>query len=169
MKSVQVVLLSILAGALYGIVHDQVTARVCIEYFTIGHAPIFATRSPTLLAIGWGIIATWWVSLFLGISLAAAARLGRAPKQSVRELIRPMGMLLLGMGVVALISGLVGYARAKAGAIDPWVTANIQPSQRVAFMADLWAHTASYASGAIGGLFLCAYVWLSRHRGTWPD
>jgi hypothetical protein len=40
----------------------------------------FHTTSPTLLAIGWGIIATWWVGLILGILAAPAARLGSWPK-----------------------------------------------------------------------------------------
>jgi hypothetical protein len=31
----------------YGIVHDQVTARVCVEYFTVGHPPVFQTNSDT--------------------------------------------------------------------------------------------------------------------------
>jgi hypothetical protein len=28
---------------------------VCVEYFTIGHQPIFHTDDPTLLAFGWGV------------------------------------------------------------------------------------------------------------------
>jgi hypothetical protein len=59
MEFIKIVLLSILAAVSYGICHDQVTARICIEYFTIGHAPVFRTTSPTLLALGWGVIASW--------------------------------------------------------------------------------------------------------------
>ena len=53
----RIVLLSIASAIGYGILHDQVTARVCVEYFTIGHPPVFSTDSPTLLALGWGTIA----------------------------------------------------------------------------------------------------------------
>lgn len=60
MRFVGIIALALLAGITYGILHDQVTARVCVEYFTIGHPKIFPTTSPTLLAIGWGIVATWW-------------------------------------------------------------------------------------------------------------
>lgn len=38
---VKIVLLCIVAAALYGIVHDQFTARICVEYFSIGHPPLF--------------------------------------------------------------------------------------------------------------------------------
>ena len=53
-ETVKIVLLCIAAAVVYGILHDQVTARVCVEYFTIGHPPVFNTDSPTLLALGWG-------------------------------------------------------------------------------------------------------------------
>jgi hypothetical protein len=58
-ESLKIIVLCIVAAMVYGILHDQVTARVCVEYFTIGHPPIFHTDDPTLLAFGWGVIATW--------------------------------------------------------------------------------------------------------------
>lgn len=164
MQVLRIIVLAVVAGALYGILHDQITARVCVEYFTIGHPPLFATHSPTLLAIGWGFVATWWVSLPLGIFLAIAARAGRAPKRSARELLRPLAALLCAMGLVALAGGIIGYHRAQAGRIDPWVAKNIEPSKRVAFMADWSAHAASYTAGEIGGFLLSAFVWFSRQR-----
>jgi hypothetical protein len=102
----------IVAAVLYGIAHDMVTARVCVEYFTVGHEPIFATEDPTLLAIGWGIIATWWVGLLLGVPLALVAQAGSRPKRSVGSLVRPVLWLLAVMGVSALAAGfLVGFWR----------------------------------------------------------
>ena len=85
MQALAIVALSILAAVSYGIVHDQITARVCVEYFTIGHPQVLAvpTDSPTVLGFVWGVIATWWVGLGLGIPLALAARLG-SPAQEVR-------------------------------------------------------------------------------------
>src|SRR5436853_1440044 len=99
MESLKILLLCILAAITYGILHDQVTARVCVEYFTIGHPPIFHTDSPTLLAIGWGIIATWWVGLMLGIAAALAARTGSWPKLNASAFMRPIGILMAIMGV----------------------------------------------------------------------
>ena len=78
------------AAVAYGIRHDQVTARVCVEYFTVGHPAVFPTDSPTWLAVGWGILATWWVGLILGVGLAVAARFGRRPRRDVRSLVRPV-------------------------------------------------------------------------------
>lgn len=58
-ESVCIVVLGILGAVLYGIVHDNVTARICLEYFTIGHRRAFASDSPTLHAMYWGVVATW--------------------------------------------------------------------------------------------------------------
>ena len=75
MQSIAIIFVSIIAAVIYGILHDQVTARICVEYFTIGHPPVFDTSDPTLLAIGWGIIVPdWWVGLLLGIPLAIVAQ-----------------------------------------------------------------------------------------------
>jgi hypothetical protein len=87
METVKIVLLCILSAIIFGILHDQVTARACVEYFTIGHPPIFDTDSPTLLAFGWGIIATWWVGLILGIlatSVAPAWLLAEVHRQPIK-------------------------------------------------------------------------------------
>lgn len=164
MKSLGIVLLCMGAAVVYGIVHDQVTARVCIEYFTIGHFPVFDTADPTLLGIGWGIIATWWVGLLLGIPLAVVARGGGRPKCSVESLFRPVGVLVLVMGALSVIAGVVGWQLARLG----WVSlvgplAHSVPADRqVPFIADLWAHSASYLAGFIGGIVLMIRVWRSR-------
>ena len=76
MQSLYIIALCASSAVLYGIVHDQVTARLCVEYFTIGHPPIFNTDDPTLLALGWGVLATWWAGLLLGVPAVIAARSG---------------------------------------------------------------------------------------------
>jgi hypothetical protein len=90
-----IVVLCVLAAVTYGILHDQVTARVCVEYFTIGHPPIFGTDDPTLLALGWGVLATWWVGVMLGVPLAVVARLGKRPKRSAVSMVRPLVVLMI--------------------------------------------------------------------------
>jgi hypothetical protein len=166
MRFLRIIALALLAGITYGILHDQVTARVCVEYFTIGHPPIFRTTSPTLLAIGWGIVATWWFALPLGFALACAARLGERPKRSAGELVRPLLVLLGAMALLALVSGITGYLLAANGSIpiEPWVAANIERSKQAPFIADWWAHTASYFGGFAGAMVLCLWVWRSRSR-----
>jgi hypothetical protein len=164
--SLLIVLISIIAAVIYGIAHDQVTARVCVEYFTVGHPPVFGTDDPTLLGIGWGVIATWWVGLLLGVPLAIAARAGPRPKRSVGSLVRPVAWLMAIMAVCALAAGTTGWILARRGAValaGP-MARSLPRDRHVPFLVDLWAHSASYLVGLIGGMVLIALVWRSRAR-----
>jgi hypothetical protein len=166
MQAVSIVGLCIASAVVYGILHDQVTARVCVDYFTIGHPQIFGTESPTLLGLGWGIVATWWVGLLLGVPLAIAARAGRRPKRVVRSLIRPVCKLLVIMGVCALIAGMVRYFLARNGNVylDELLASRVPGASVARFQADWWAHLTSYFVGFVGGLAVIALVWRSRGR-----
>lgn len=166
MHAATIVLFSVLAAVLYGIVHDQITARVCVEYFTVGHPPVFATDDPTLLGLGWGVLATWWVGLILGLGLAVAARAGLRPKRPVRSLVRPVAVLLAGMAVCALAAGVGGYVLGRSGTfvIPAGITDRLPPQKWAAFQADAFAHSASYFAGFVGGGVVIAWVWASRRR-----
>jgi hypothetical protein len=166
MQFTGIVLFSIAAAVFYGIVHDQVSARVCLEYFTIGHPPVFKTTSPTLLALGWGVIATWWIGLPLGIFLACASRLGTWPRLTARDLVRPTLVLVLVMGLFAVFFGWRGYVRAEAGTVKlpPALFAAVPLDKHGAFIADWFAHTASYAVGTMGGFSLCFWTLRKRWR-----
>jgi hypothetical protein len=166
MEPLKVLLLCIISAILYGIVHDKITARICIEYFTVFHPPVFATQSPTLLGLGWGIIATWWVGAFLGVLLAVAARAGSRPKLHPSALLSPIAKLLVVMAASAFLSGLTGFLLAQRGLIVPpaWVALTLTPSTRAHFMADWWAHSASYAVGFFGGIYLCVTQYRRRSQ-----
>jgi hypothetical protein len=170
MQFLAIVVLSMMAAVAYGIVHDQITARVCIEYFTIGHPQILAveTTSPTVIGFVWGVVATWWVGLALGILLAIAARVGRRPQKSVRVLVRPL-LLLMGIsGALALLAGILGYVAASSGWIELHgpIAHRVPQQQHSRFIADAFAHTMSYAAGAIGGLILIVLTWRSRRHSA---
>jgi hypothetical protein len=164
MQSVKIIFTSIVAAVLYGIVHDQFTAHICVEYFSVFHPPVFTTQSPTLLALGWGIIATWWMGAILGVLLAVAARAGSRTKVASSELIRPITKLLALMGVLAAITGLIGYVLGSRGATVPpqWVASVLPQERHARFMADWWAHNASYFAGFAGGIGLCIVTFRTR-------
>lgn len=166
MKYLAIVLLCIVAAIGYGIVHDQITARICVEYFTIGHPPVFPTDDPTLLGIGWGIIATWWAGAFIGIPLAFAARFGGRPKRPVLSLVRPIGILLGIMAGCAALAGIIGFVAATfhlVYLVGP-IAARIPSDRHIPFLTALWIHNGSYAVGFIGGLVLCLKISQSRNR-----
>jgi len=158
MQGLKIVGICTLAAIAYGIIHDQITARICVEYFTVFHPPILGdTQSPTLLAFGWGVIATWWVGVLLGVPLAVAARVGSRPRLTVSDLLPMIRTLLIVMAVCAFVAGVVGYF----WGVMPSSMATLLPPERYRrFLVDWWAHNASYASGFIGGIVL----WITAYR-----
>ncbi len=161
-----IILICTAAAVLYGVLHDQITARVCVEYFTVFHPRLIATESPTLLGLFWGVWATWWVGFLLGVPLAVAAQAGSLPPVRPSELIRPLGRLLLIMALLATTAALVGGLGTAAGRLNmPPVWAERIPADRHArFLADLWAHNTSYLSGFLGGNVLLGWAWRERRR-----
>ena len=164
--SLKIILLGLVAAVGYGIVHDQVTARICVEYFTVAHPRIIDSDSPTLLGLVWGIVATWWVGLPLGALLAFAARAGPWPQLEARDLRTSVLVLLIAMAVCAAGAGFIGYQLAVAQQIgfpSVWMT-GVPPDKRAAFIADWWAHNASYDVGFLGGVVVCMITWWRRRR-----
>jgi hypothetical protein len=163
MKPLVIIGMSVLGAVLYGILHDQVTARICPEYFTVGHVDV-GLRDPTLLGLFWGIVATWWAGLIVGIPLAFAARFGKRRKVEPRELVRRIGGLLLVMGLCAAVAGGLGYLALTRG----WVTVEagllppLEPSQKVPFVVDLCIHETSYFVGFAGAIVLSVLTWRAR-------
>ena len=160
------ILMCVLAAVLYGIAHDQITARVCVEYFTVGHAKVIESEDPTLLGLVWGVIATWWAGLILGVPLAMAARLGSRPKRSVWSLRKPVLLLLGLMAGFALVSGIIGYVIGTMGTvvIPPHIKNTLPAAKWAAFQACAFAHTMSYNVAFVGGGMTVAWVWVSRKR-----
>jgi hypothetical protein len=165
MEALKIAVTCVVAAVLYGIVHDQFTARICIEYFTIVHPPLFHTQSPTLLGIGWGIVATWWVGVFFAVPMILAARAGSRPTLRASELVPSIASLLALMAASAVLFGITGYVLARRGVLDTdWLTFSASPAMRYRFMADWWAHTASYGAAFVGGVVLCVVTYRRRLR-----
>jgi hypothetical protein len=168
MEALKIIALCILAAITYGIVHDQITARICVEYFTIGHPPIFHTTSPTLLGLGWGVIATWWVGLFLGIPLALAARCGSRARLTAAQLTPSIAKLLVMMACAAFLAGLMGFILESRGILrlpEP-LSGMIPYGQQAGFLTDWWAHSASYIAGFTGGVVLIIRTWHGRPKAS---
>jgi hypothetical protein len=172
MQSLAIIVVSVFTAVTYGVIHDQITARVCVEYFTIGHPPLFTfeTHDPTLLAFGWGVVATWWVGLLLGIPLAIAARVGKREPISVRQLYRPLVILMAAAAGSALLCGVLGHQLARRDIVvllEP-LASRVPMGKHDVFLADLWAHSASYGIGFLGGIIMIVRTWRAR-RGTETD
>ncbi len=166
MEFIKIILVSILLSISYGILHDLVTANLCIEYFTKGHPKVIESESPFLLALVWGVLATWWAGLIIGIGLALLAQIGTRPKIGSKQIIRSLIKLLLVMGLLALVAGIIGYILANTETIYlmPRFADKIIPDRHPYFLAAGWAHAASYMSGFIGAIILSLLTIRKRGR-----
>jgi hypothetical protein len=164
MEVIKIWLLCVFAAIGYGVVHDQITVRVCLEYFSVFHPTILPLTSPTLLALQWGIVATWWVGGALGVPLAIAARAGSRPTLSARDLRQPLLILLACMAAASLAAGTTGFilTRAQVISLPGWMSTILPTGKHAQFMADWWAHSASYLVGIVGGLVVCIQAYSKR-------
>jgi len=163
-EALRIVLLVSLAGVVYGILHDQVTARLSLEYFTVAHPRVIASESPTALAAVWGLRAAGPPALALGLVLALAARAGPGPRRPARALVAPVGRLLGAMAAGALVAGAAGWIAGRAGwlAVPELLAGRIASGAQPGFLAAWGATLAAYAIGLGGGLALARRTWQSR-------
>ncbi|MCC7435450.1 MAG: hypothetical protein IT363_12255 [Methanoregulaceae archaeon] len=99
----RVILEAILLSVVYGIAHDMVTAHVWVEYFTVHHARVVASTDPVVMALVWGVLATWWVGVFAGILLWAFAVAGSLPSLPIERLRQIMLRGLSGLYISAML------------------------------------------------------------------
>ena len=163
---VRIVLFSVLAAIIYGVLHDLVTAHLCLEYFTIAHPPLPIPQTSLVMALAWGVIATWWVGAILGTALGLAARIGSAPKIGLAQLKRPIIMVMAVSGVGAILAMGLGALLFQLDVISVghvWEY-RIPEDRHHVFMAAAWAHSASYLIAGIGGAFLVVRTALKRYQ-----
>jgi hypothetical protein len=166
MREAKIVLLSTVAAVAYGIVHDQITARLCVEYFTIAHPPLFHTTSPTILGLCWGTAATFGVGLLLGVVLALVSQSEGLPPVPTPHLFKSILGLLAVTAVSASLAGVVGFELSRRSIICvPAALADLVPSgQHHRFMAVWFVHGASYLVGVTGGSLVILRIWWQRGR-----
>jgi len=170
LQFVLIVGMAITAAVVYGILLDLVTAHLCVEYFTIAHPRIVESENPVALALVWGVVATWWMGLLLGIPLAMACRAGKRPKQSALDVAPMVGKLLVATACCATVAGLAAYGLSTLGVLTvPTFYLKLIPTEALPrFAAVFWAHNASYAASVLGGLIVIVRVWRAR-RGSSGD
>jgi len=170
LESLKIITFSVLAACVYGIAHNVATAHICVEYFLPPMKPVIVlptilpATNPFLLALVWGIVATWWAGLLFGIPLAIVCRFGSKPKLTAKNVVRPVLLLLLLLYVASMLLGIVGYIAGQMGwawLLSPFAEA-VAPERHSLFLFNLWSHNAAYLLGAIGGIVLLFRLWKRR-------
>lgn len=164
----RITLLGVLAAVVYAVVQDQVSARLCPEYFTVFHPPIPGLTDPTLLGLTWGFLGAWWPGLLLGYAAGLAATVGRRPPLALRDLMRPVLLLVAIIGAVVAVTGLSVWRHVELLGLrlDP-LFVNLLPSERHrALFVVACYHFVAYVTALLGGVALCVWIWMERGRRT---
>jgi hypothetical protein len=172
MQFFAIVLVTVAAAIAYGVIHDQITVRVCLEYFTVTHPPLLGTSSPTLIALGWGLFSTWTAGIPVGFLLGSAARNGRKYRPiGVRAVLPYIGVVLVLMACVAAIAGFAGFFLAKAGlaAVPPQYAWAVPAEVHDQFIAVWWAHSGSYVAGIGGAIAAACLLFRKRQLSSSPE
>jgi hypothetical protein len=169
-ESVKIVLLAIVAAVAYGIVHDEVTARVLRRVFhrrpparlsdrltdsprtRLGDHRDLVGRPPPRSA-----------ARLRGQARRATKARGSRPREADRLSAHRHGDLGAPGGDLRLLrdGGRRRRSRRATSLSDP------QGPPR-SFFADAWAHGASYGIGSLGGVVVCVLTWRRRGRSSAP-
>ena len=153
---------AVLSG--YGMLQDQVSARLCPEYFTVLHNPIPGVSDPTLLGLLWGFLAGAPGGLLLGYSAGLAATLGPHPAWGVRRLVGPMLVLAAAVGFVTAVCGLSVARHLDLFGLRVDTIPGVPPERQPAAFVVACYHLTAYAGWVAGSVALCVWVGVNRGR-----
>jgi hypothetical protein len=158
-------LLGIVVFSAYGILQDQVSARLCPEYFTAFHPPIPGLTDPTLMGITWGCLGSWWGGALVGYIAGTIATSGtKHPPLPVRSLVLPMLVTALAVAVVPTLAGVSVWRHVELFDVkfDTWVSHVVPPErQRNAFVVASY-HLVAYGASVMSGVVMCVWVGFRR-------
>lgn len=146
MSAVRFFVAVVAATCLLGVAVDLVTAHVAVEYFTVHHPHVVDSESPVVMALIWGIGASWWAgAVAAGVLIVFNAR--RPNPLSLRIVLRWVCFVLAFIWIAMMIV-LVGV----------YLLANLVPiAQRGAtfdqdrrLMSVAMAHSFEYLFAAVG-------------------
>jgi len=144
---------------------DQVSARLCPEYFTVLHPPIPGLTDPTLLGICWGFIGGWWGGIVLGYAAGLVSTLGPRPPLSPRDFIKPLILLMCTVGTVTALCGFSVWRHANMLSVSlEGMDGLIPPERHRAALTVACYHFVAYASATLGGIVVCAWLRAERRK-----
>ncbi|MBS1706947.1 MAG: hypothetical protein JST40_13860 [Armatimonadetes bacterium] len=153
---------TVLMSVGYGIAHDLVTAHLWVPYFTVHHPKLVESQNPIIMALLWGVIATWWVGGLAGLVLAVISLFGKTdpvPFPVFAKTLRNATIILFVLAMCWLVGMLV-----VAHIVIP------EPKRRPSFEEDARAvavastHIVSYFGSVAMTLVVALKLWLYRRR-----
>lgn len=158
----QTIFFSVLIAGFFGILHDQLTFTLSPEYFTrfkfiqFGISPShFGGNRQTVGMIGF--FSTWWVGLFIGISLGLCGLLFYEHKEMKKNIIKSLKLNLIITIAFSVAGFLYGkYHLTKTG-VNWWIPGTVIEKEDFITVGSI--HNFSYIGGAAG--LLAAIIFMS--------
>lgn len=164
---VYILLVAPLLGAIYGVLHDQITYSISEEYYSkfkfiqfkldtwpsaenigTGKAPEIKLANPRLGAAAVGALATWWVGLIAGGLLSLVGLRHRNGYDMLKTTLKAIVLNV----TIALFIGLIGLAVGgfflNGNNLSSYVPDNVTDPE--SFISVGMMHNFSYLGGAIG-------------------
>jgi hypothetical protein len=159
-------LIGLVAIVGYAILQDEVSARLCPEYFTVLHRPIPGVTDPTLLGICWGFLGGWWGGALLGYAAGLCATLGPGPQLAPRELLKPIALLVCSVAATTPLAGYSVWRHSEALGVmlDPAMAEAVPLRRHRELLTVACYHFVAYTSSVVGGVVLCVWVRSERHK-----
>jgi hypothetical protein len=163
-----IIIISVLFASTYGALHDQVTYSISSEYFTIFKFDQFGftdwgNNNPRATTALIGILATWWVGLFIGIIQGLVALIHKTPELMFQFAFRAVLITL----VITILFGLIGYI---VETINPQTYPNccfpytIKDGKSFQIVGSI--HNYGYAGGEIGAFIGIVYQIIMKRKTT---
>jgi hypothetical protein len=150
-----VVLGSVGLACVLGICVDLVTANVAVEYFTVHHPRIVETERPWVLAIVWGIGASWWFGAISGALVGVINHRRQQPLPLARILKWvAIACFVLWLIMIAILISIFLFARTIP---EEKRRPTFESDRRL--MAVALAHQFEYVFGAVAFLIIAFKTW----------
>jgi hypothetical protein len=107
----------------------------------------------------------------MGYAAGLAATVGQRPSLAVRDLVRPMLILLGAVAVVTAITGISAYRHAEMFSIrlDSFVDRLVPVERHRGLFVVACYHLAAYAAAVVGSVVMCVWIGVERGRRAKAD
>lgn len=157
-RFLKIVFGSICLACLLGISLDLVTANVAVEYFSVHHPPVVATENPFVLAIVWGIGASWWFGAISGAVVATVNHRRRAPL-ATEKILKWVAIACVVLWLL-MIAILIGVLLISSAIPEDSRSSSFEHDRRLFAVAV--SHQFEYILGAVALLVILIKTWRSE-------
>ena len=149
---------STLLSCLLGVCLDLVTANVAVEYFTVHHPQVLSTENPIVLALLWGVIASWWFGAVAGAIVALINYRRQQPLEAIRILRwTAIACAVLWMIMISILLTIMAISSTIPIEQRP---ESFESDRRLVAVA--MAHQYEYVLGTVAMLVIAVMTWRSK-------